>query len=771
MTVIGAVPPMIVDGIAETDGNYGPTGPQGPIGPTGPQGPQGDKGDTGLTGPIGPQGVQGPIGPVGPEGPQGIKGDKGDQGIQGDPGAGIDIQGTVPHAPDDLPPTGEPGDAWMSADDGHMWAWDDDTNTWVDLGKVQGPPGPQGPIGPQGIQGPVGPQGDNVEWLYGTGIPDNAGGENGDLYLEANGRVWAKQSGAWVYTGINIEGPIGPQGPQGVQGVQGPIGPEGPQGPKGDTGTSGEGVAHAVQHASGGADEILNINATRITSGILPDARLAANIPRTNLINTFTQIQDAPSWYTESAYPLVRLRSLNDPVNNRDFYIENWTDFRIAAFNDDRSVYQGGIAINRAGVLTAPSGLGTTPLNGAYLANGSVPDNKLSGNVAFRDRNNIFVAQTLGSGTVVEGPNALLYFRATASPADRRMWRFVDYGGADGNLVLETLNDALGPLVGFTWTREGTFHAAAFSGAFNGSQITAGTIPDARLSANVALKNTPNLFYGGEHVFQGTGTAGIVLNELSTGIAVRLIAWSNGVHFYENGSLFSISRTGDIVAAGNATIGKNLTVSGPGPNTFAGETHLSGQVYCNNVHSYAAVNAVGGLASTPLNASQLTSGTVPDARLAANIARMDFWNSTNMHIHGRYFEASRGPYVGQSQHYSPNTGQIWSDGGNVNLSIDCYIRYWLIGNRMHVNLMLSFLTPATSAIYMTIPPGTGVATNVHPYYEYGLLTYESAGIQAFARIYAIQGENFWRITRWPIVNLPNAQTLITGYFSCAVSGI
>src|SRR6187431_773104 len=117
MTVIGAVPPMIVDGIAETDGNYGPTGPQGPIGPTGPQGPQGDKGD---------------------------------QGIQGDPGAGIDIQGTVPHAPDDLPPTGEPGDAWMSADDGHMWAWDDDTNTWVDLGKVQGPAGPQGPIGETG---------------------------------------------------------------------------------------------------------------------------------------------------------------------------------------------------------------------------------------------------------------------------------------------------------------------------------------------------------------------------------------------------------------------------------------------------------------------------------------------------------------------------------------------------------------------------------------------------------------------------------------------
>src|SRR6187399_1504905 len=237
MTVIGAVPPMIVDGIAETDGNYGPQGPQGPKGDTGPVGPTGETGPQGITGPIGPQGIQGVPGPIGETGPQGPKGDKGDQGIQGPAGAGIDIQGTVPHAPDDLPPTGEPGDAWMSSDDGHMWAWDDDTNTWVDLGKVQGPIGPQGP--------------------------------------------------------------------------------------KGDTGTSGEGVAHAVQHASGGADEILNINATRITSGILPDARLAANIPRTNLINTFTQIQVAPTWYTESAYPLIRFRS-GDPVNLRDFYLENW---------------------------------------------------------------------------------------------------------------------------------------------------------------------------------------------------------------------------------------------------------------------------------------------------------------------------------------------------------------------------------------------------------------------------------------------------------------
>lgn len=58
--------------------------------------------------------------------------------------------------------------------------------TTVDLGRVIGPTGPQGPKGPQGATGPQGPKGNT-----------------------------------------------GPQGPQGIQGVKGSIGP---QGPKGDIG-------------------------------------------------------------------------------------------------------------------------------------------------------------------------------------------------------------------------------------------------------------------------------------------------------------------------------------------------------------------------------------------------------------------------------------------------------------------------------------------------------------------------------------------------------
>lgn len=88
-------------------------GPAGPAGPEGDEGPQGPKGDLG------------PVGPPGPPGPQ---------GEPGTPGQSFVIKGSVPSAPDDLPPTGEPGDAWISIDTGHIWLWDGEK--WVDGGPI-----------------------------------------------------------------------------------------------------------------------------------------------------------------------------------------------------------------------------------------------------------------------------------------------------------------------------------------------------------------------------------------------------------------------------------------------------------------------------------------------------------------------------------------------------------------------------------------------------------------------------------------------------------
>jgi hypothetical protein len=100
----------------------------------------------GPQGPIGPQGVVGPEGPVGPQGPAGV---------------GIKMLGVLPTVAD-LPATGVQGDTYTITETGDSWTWADESGAFINIGKIQGPVGPQGPqgeVGPQGAQGEMGPQG------------------------------------------------------------------------------------------------------------------------------------------------------------------------------------------------------------------------------------------------------------------------------------------------------------------------------------------------------------------------------------------------------------------------------------------------------------------------------------------------------------------------------------------------------------------------------------------------------------------------------------
>ena len=207
-------------------GATGPTGPTGSTGATGTRGStwtsgaaapgstsdrlSGDKylnttnGDvynyTGsawqLIGNIeGPQGVQGLQGSTGPQGPQGIQGAT---GPQGDPGQSFIIAGTVAtegQLPD--PKLVSDNVAYLvgSNNDFDLYVQLHDTDTWQNVGKVEGVVGPTGPMGEQGPQGPQGVQGET--------------------------------------------GATGPQGEIGPQGEVGPIGPTGPMGPTGATGPTG----------------------------------------------------------------------------------------------------------------------------------------------------------------------------------------------------------------------------------------------------------------------------------------------------------------------------------------------------------------------------------------------------------------------------------------------------------------------------------------------------------------------------------------------------
>lgn len=178
-------------------------GPQGPQGPKGPQGTRGsiwqnstsvpttsgyianDKYLNTSSGDVynydgtrwqvignirGPQGIQGPQGNVGPQGQQGIQGPKGDTGPAG---PAFVIAGTVANE-GQLPAPSTLADniAYLVGNDtdGYdLYVQLQDTQTWQNVGKVEGVEGPQGPIGPQGpqgvqgLQGSTGPQGVSVQ--------------------------------------------------------------------------------------------------------------------------------------------------------------------------------------------------------------------------------------------------------------------------------------------------------------------------------------------------------------------------------------------------------------------------------------------------------------------------------------------------------------------------------------------------------------------------------------------------------------------------------
>lgn len=153
-------------------GDKGDTGEKGATGERGPQGLQGERGLQGVQGEKGEQGIQGPVGPKGEQGEQGIQGiqgpqgEPGPQGPKGDTGSGLNIKGEL-DSESQLPQEGVSGDAWLIAGNLYVFVGEngnvESNPKWSNVGSIQGPAGPQGPVGPKGEQGEPGPKGDPGE--------------------------------------------------------------------------------------------------------------------------------------------------------------------------------------------------------------------------------------------------------------------------------------------------------------------------------------------------------------------------------------------------------------------------------------------------------------------------------------------------------------------------------------------------------------------------------------------------------------------------------
>lgn len=192
-------------------GDKGDTGEKGATGERGPQGLQGERGLQGVQGEKGEQGIQGPVGPKGEQGEQGIQGiqgpqgEPGPQGPKGDTGSGLNIKGEL-DSESQLPQEGVSGDAWLIAGNLYVFVGEngnvESNPKWSNVGSIQGPAGPQGPVGPKGEQGEPGPKGEPGDnGAPGIQGPKGDPGEKGEKGDPGSDASVTKQNVEAVLTG------------------------------------------------------------------------------------------------------------------------------------------------------------------------------------------------------------------------------------------------------------------------------------------------------------------------------------------------------------------------------------------------------------------------------------------------------------------------------------------------------------------------------------------------------------------------------------------
>ena len=148
----------------------------------------------------------------------------------------------------------EAGMLVLTMSDGVTWRLAGNLTSWTDY-SVTGPVGPQGPQGIQGVQGPAGAAGVagavGAQGTAGVAGVAGAAGAKGDTGSTGPQGIQGV-AGAKGDTGDQgVAGPAGAAGTQGIQGIQGVAGATGAKGDKGDTGDTGPAGTAGATGAAG----------------------------------------------------------------------------------------------------------------------------------------------------------------------------------------------------------------------------------------------------------------------------------------------------------------------------------------------------------------------------------------------------------------------------------------------------------------------------------------------------------------------------------------
>jgi len=366
-----------------------------------------------------------------------------------------------------------------------------------------------------------------------------------------------------------------------------------------------------------GVAQIPNLDASKIITGTLSDSRLSGNIPRLNANNEFTGINGLNA-------DDLHFRNSADANHGVGWY-GNAAPFKtFAGYGPDGPILYGYQA----------GGLGTT-LSGQRLA------------LMWNSAGNVGIGKTDPTTMLdVNGTVSALSFSGDGSGLTNLTAS--SFNVADSqlspNVALLNTNQAFSGVVAMTNSNNTLAGDGSGLTGLNASQLANGTLDSARLSNNVALLNRSiQSFTGGTNSFSGnvgisttTPAKPLQIGEINVqqDAMIRLAAgngganrtWTLGVPY---GGSDVTGTNYDFVIADTTANATRFVVEwdtgnvGIGTNVPAQKLHVAGNVLANG--TVTATSLVGsftgnGLSLTNLNATQLTSGTVADARLTANVS-------------------------------------------------------------------------------------------------------------------------------------------------------
>ncbi|HEY8108440.1 MAG TPA: hypothetical protein VIF43_00265 [Patescibacteria group bacterium] len=303
--------------------------------------------------------------------------------------------------------------------------------------------------------------------------------------------------------------------------------------------------AVTISGLAGSGASLTNLNASNISSGTLADGRLSSNVALKNINNAFSTSQSVTNNGGKTTF------QLSNTTANVGLTIGGDANLYRSAADELRT--DDSVAVGTSGYAAADPGSLSLSLNGApsdaviYFGDvgGSLYYDGTGGSGYYFD-NNVTASGFVGDGSQLSNVNASqlnsqaasYYLNAsnisTGTLADARLSSNVTVQGntfnAANKLVQLDGSGNLPALNGSALTNLDAANLTGTLGALNGSnltnlnatQLTSGFVPDARLSANVALLGAANVFTNSQTINNNGGKTTLALSNTTADVGLTI---------------------------------------------------------------------------------------------------------------------------------------------------------------------------------------------------------------------------------------------------------